>query len=1137
MESGQMTEPIARRVHQLLTQSMDIPNDQRRPFLHKACADDPRLINQVNRLLQAIDDSQSFLERPALESFAMEIWSSDRAMPESIGNYRIVRQLGSGGMGTVYEAIQGQPNRTVALKIPRRRLWNASQQTQLQYESEILGRLRHPNIAQVYEAGVDQTDPHSPIAFFAMEYVPGAKTLGQYLRERQLTVLEILAMFNQICDALQHGHRLGIIHRDLKPANILIDSDGNPKVIDFGVASSHEVHDRSIRNAKELETLDGAILQPQAAQAGKEPSVFLSFESPNGRSPRFGTLNYMSPEQCKAQEFLDARTDIYSLGVVLYEMLCDALPYDLRGLTTAQAMQVICEEPHREPRRSGKPLDRDLRAILDKTLTKDREQRYSTVDALAADLRRFVDGFPVSARPATLGYVGCRFIQRHSWLMIVTTLLMLAILAGILVSSVFAYQTSLESLRRREAEIRALNERDKALWQSYVANIAAGFSSYNNMSQLRYHVAATPEQFRDWEWHFLASAAESGERVIAAHHHMIHTLAVSENQTLAATGADDGCVRIWDTATWRMVIEIPHPAHRIQANALRQVHVTALAFRDDDQQIVVGMSDGSIRIWNAKTGNLVRELAGHDQLVSSLSVHPDGTIASACRGNRGRLWDGKSMKWLREINDEQQSIQGVAFCDQGNLLLTWEPSGSIWLRDSETCTVKGSVQLSGNLRRVAVNSDSSLIAAGGNDNRIHLFRIAQLENALAHEQGVLPNTKSRENPVVFTLPGNQSSTESLCFAADGTAIAVGRADRRIEVFAVETAATVARLRGHDDFVSGVWLNPSGDQLVSVSGDGTIRLWPLSEDPQLGNIATNEQRDERIYDFAFSPDGTRITSAGDKNIRLWQLDLQSYTDPITGHTGSMYAVAWSPDGKVLAASGADGIIRIAEIESGVTRELSRPDAQAIQSLAFSRDGQTLVAADTSGSIRIWNIVANDSESGGGVELSDDQGKSAHQAAINQVRFSRDGRLLASASSDRTVRVWDFDKRKLLQTLKGHHLSDIFAVVFSPDGDLLYSGSRDRTIGIWSLETGRLAGTLNDHGQPIRCLDINPSGTRLVAGSWFGEVLIWDRQQQEPLASFTAHVDIVHAIKFDPTGQILATCSVDQALRIHEGRAQP
>jgi len=222
-------------------------------------------------------------------------------IPKEIGRYKVRRTIGSGGMGTVYEAIQESPRRKVAIKVMRSGVTSRSAMRRFEYESQILGRLSHPCIAQVYEAGT-YDDGTGGVPYFAMEYIIGAKTLLEYAKQKDLKVHERLVLFEQICDAVHHGHLKGIIHRDLKPDNILIDSSGNPKIIDFGVARSTD----SDMVVTTLQTNVGQLI---------------------------GTVQYMSPEQCEADpDLIDARSDVYSLGVVLYELLTGQPPYDLSSI-------------------------------------------------------------------------------------------------------------------------------------------------------------------------------------------------------------------------------------------------------------------------------------------------------------------------------------------------------------------------------------------------------------------------------------------------------------------------------------------------------------------------------------------------------------------------------------------------------------------------------------------------------------------------------------------------------------------------------------------------------------------------------------------------------------------------------------
>jgi serine/threonine protein kinase len=295
-------------------------------------------------------------------------------VPRRLGQYTLRRQIGAGGMATVFEAVQEQPRRTVAVKIMQRGVASKSSLRRFEYEAQLLARLRHPNIAQVYEASTHM-DGDEAIPFFVMEYIPNARRITEYARKRELTVREKVHLFARVCDAVHHGHQRGIIHRDLKPGNIMVDSNGDPKVIDFGVARATD-SDLAVTT---LQTDIGQLV---------------------------GTVQYMSPEQCEADpNDLDTRSDVYALGVVLYELLCERLPYELPAGNIIRATQIVREQPPTPPSSLMPRLRGDLELIVLKALQKNREDRYQTAHELQQDLERYLRDEPITAQPPTLLYV------------------------------------------------------------------------------------------------------------------------------------------------------------------------------------------------------------------------------------------------------------------------------------------------------------------------------------------------------------------------------------------------------------------------------------------------------------------------------------------------------------------------------------------------------------------------------------------------------------------------------------------------------------------------------------------------------------------------------------------------------------
>ncbi len=373
-------------IQRLFEEALRRPAGDRAVFLERACGDDDALRAEVESLL-ACDNAGpvGFLppayDTAAIEEAAAEL-ESDALVGRQVGAFHVKRLIAAGGMGRVYESLQEYPRRTVALKVMRRGIASRSALRRFEHEAQVLGRLRHAAIAQIYEAGT-WDDGGGAVPYFAMEFVPNARPLTDYARANKLGVPRRLELFVTVCDAVDHGHQEGVIHRDLKPANILVDSAGQPKVIDFGLARATD----SDMAATTLQTEAGQLL---------------------------GTLQYMSPEQCQADpQNLDVRSDVYALGVVLYELLCDRLPYDLTAAPIPEAARVVREDFPPRPSTINRMLRGDVETIVLKALEKDRCRRYQSAGELGDDIRRYLRNEPILARLPSLMYQVRTFARRN----------------------------------------------------------------------------------------------------------------------------------------------------------------------------------------------------------------------------------------------------------------------------------------------------------------------------------------------------------------------------------------------------------------------------------------------------------------------------------------------------------------------------------------------------------------------------------------------------------------------------------------------------------------------------------------------------------------------------------------------------
>ena len=432
-----MDPELFRSVKAVFQEAMELSGEAREAFLDEAFAEAPELEEPVRSLLRSAEDSSVFIEQPAFQSLGKGD-EGDGRDEQRIGPYRILRVIGSGGMGMVYEAEGDHPKRVVALKTVRAGLADASALKRFELETRILATLKHPGIAQIYDAGTEGTGTLA-IPYFAMEYVPNARTITQFADDLKLTIEQRLKLFIRVCEAVHYGHQRGIIHRDLKPANILVDRSAGkvqPKIIDFGVARA----------------MEGDLTLATAV---------------TGAGHLVGSLHSMSPEQCEGiHENLDIRSDVYSLGVVLYELLCGRKPLDLTERSITEAVRIISHDPPVRPSAVRSGLKGDLETILLKALEKDRERRYGSVREMARDVYAYLHSRPIEARPPGFVYLAKLFIRRNRLAVTAAVVVLLTLVTALVVSleSVFdsdrrvarAEQRARDAERARDFLLEAL---------------------------------------------------------------------------------------------------------------------------------------------------------------------------------------------------------------------------------------------------------------------------------------------------------------------------------------------------------------------------------------------------------------------------------------------------------------------------------------------------------------------------------------------------------------------------------------------------------------------------------------------------------------------------------------------------------
>ncbi|MCH2137301.1 MAG: protein kinase, partial [Phycisphaerales bacterium] len=527
------------------------------------------------------------------------------------------------------------------------------------YEAQTLGRLRHDNIAQIYEAGTHD-DGSGARPFFAMEYIAGAKPLTTYAADKKLGTRERLELFSKVCDAVQHGHQKGIIHRDLKPPNILVTSSGVPKIIDFGVARSTD-SDLAVTT---LQTDVGALI---------------------------GTLQYMSPEQCAADpNDIDTRSDVYALGVILFELLCESLPYDLTRVAIAEAARIVQQEEPTKPSTVDKRLRGDVEIIALKALEKDRDRRYQSATALEDDITRYLAGEAITAKaPSAIDYLR-RFARKHKAAAISMAAIFVVLAGAVIAISIFAVeadsQRKIAEEQRKAADVQrqaaetataesqqqaknaqaaelsaqgawakaniarkfaeekqaeAEQQRDEARRQAYFGNIHAAdaalqagilASANQRLDAANKAMGDVPAHELPFEWRYLDAQADYAIATLPGHEHAVLSVTFSPDGTRLASGSYDNTIRLWDTDTGEELSVLGH-----------EDFVLSVTFSPDGTRLASGSVDNTIRIWDTDTGEELSVLPGHEDSVWSVTFSPDGTrLASGSYDNTIRIWDTRS---------------------------------------------------------------------------------------------------------------------------------------------------------------------------------------------------------------------------------------------------------------------------------------------------------------------------------------------------------------------------------------------------------------------------------------------------------------------------------------------------------------
>ncbi|MCR4413699.1 MAG: protein kinase [Thermoguttaceae bacterium] len=1132
-------------VKSIFLDAIEHPPDQRAAYLDSVCAENAPLRARVEELLQAHAQLGGHRRPPASTSQGArcETIIVER-LDQTIGRYRLLDEIGEGGMGVVYLAEQQEPvRRPVALKVIKPGMDTRAVVARFEAERQALALMDHPNIAHVFDAG--ETDSGRP--YFVMELVQGLP-LTDYCDEYRLPTRERLDLFVQVCRAVEHAHQKGIIHRDLKPSNVIVavrDGTAVPKIIDFGIAKA---------------TGRGLAQEPHTT----------------GLGVLIGTPLYMSPEQAGLDGAdVDTRSDVYSLGVILYKLLTGTTPLEQQRAREAgydevrrmireeepprpsdristldeTAAATLCDERRTDAARLRRSLRHDLDWIVMKALEKDRARRYQTAGEFARDVERYLADEPIEARPPGLGDRAARWARRHRPLVWSAAVLVAACALGSLVSTLLIAGAYDEKNRQLEATSRAeqlanqqrdlaqqqkrlaeeqkkeaLRQRDAAENGRYVADMRLARHHWNSGQSARVLQVLSAQvprpgraDPRGWEWHYLLSQCCT-ER-LAFPFQSAQTVAWSPDGKHLAThthleGAWIDWVSIWDASTGKRKAVLKLGLEGIQA----------ICWSPGGQHLAAATDDGRIGIYDTASGNLVRWLPGHEEACFALDWNPDGVrLASGGTDGTIHIWDTRSGKALSTLTAPGKVVWSLDWHPAGQHLLAVLGVNPNIAQELKIWDVSTGAQVVGwptNGQRAAFSPDGTRVAWGALLARVTDWKTGRLISS-------------------FQQRGDQGSA----WSPAGSRLASPADGGPLHIWDAGTGHEIVSLPARMAPGGRVAWSTKGSLLAAGCERRTVAVWDVDAARQALTLPTGQQ-DRYALAVRFSPDGKRLL-AGIRWGLLKVYDAQSGAATLTLQQPVqtwIRCVAWSPDGRRFAAPRDDGVVTatnslvlIYDAATGnpVSPQLMCEDQIAMRSLAWSPDGKTIAVGLRKdlpgvpfGRGRVVLFSADTGEQIAALPYAD--------WGCDGVAWRPDGKRLAATG--KRLRVWDAALREVPHPID----KPAVCLAWSPDGSQLAiadGNTPDHGDGSITIYDAASWAPLVEIVQPwddVATLAWHPRWPRLASGSQRGTVHIWDTTTgQQVLALETSAEEVYHRIQqldWSPDGLRLAAASQDCTVRV-------
>jgi WD40 repeat protein len=1014
-----------------------------------------------------------------------------------IGDYEILTEIARGGMGVVYKARQISLDRIVALKMVRGgELATPDAVWRFLKEAEAAATLDHPNIVSIHEVG-----EHVGQHYYVMRFVEGgslASRMKEYavsagtdkadIKKRLVRAAELTA---KVARAVHHANQRGILHRDLKPANIIMDSSGDPHVTDFGLSR----------------------------RLGDENS-----HTPTGLT--IGTPSYMAPEQVRSDMDVTIQADVYGLGAILYELLTGAPPF--KGCNAMETLLLVRDQEPVRPSAVCPKIHRDLETICLKCLQKDPRRRYATADSLADDLRRFLAGEPISARPASSLDRGLKWARRHPAIAALAAAVILVTVTG-MAGVTWSWQkaeTALgqkEQARREEVKARADErqshtlanaQRERAETTLYFQSIGLAHRDWQagKVTSAEDILDRCSTESRGWEWYYLKRLCHPEIMKFGSHSSAVAAVAYSPDGSRLGTASGSwgrksaSEIRIWDAATGK---------ETAVCNGHTEA-VRSIAYSPDGKRLVSGGWDGSVRIWDAATGVQLHELHNHENIVHAVAFSADGRyIASGSTDQSVILWDANTGACVYRFAGLNQTIHCVAFSPDSQRLAAAGYGGiiQVWRVDSHKELHRRSDLK--DIRALAFSPDGKRLATGGYDRVVTVWNLTSMTPAV-------------------TFAGHTGPINAIAYSPDGLQVASADTGGDVKVWDTRHGRALVNVRGHTGGINGLAFHPDASQLAYGGEDRTARIWDLTRDPESRSAG---DRFSMTKSLVFNENNNRLLGisgaswfARDRKLMMTNLDSgshQIYGDPQIAST-TYSALAYCPSGKIYLLGCENGDLRLGY---GENAPALRGHIGTIHSIGLRSDELEAATAGSDGTVRLWDLTLR-------AELQTLRG---HAGKVNWVVYHPNGKLLASAGADRTVRIWNAQSGEQVAVLKGHD-GPVSAVAFSRDGKTLASAGEDQVAMIWDVDALQTNGsdalprlTLHGHAGAVTCLAFTSDNRRLITSSADWTLILWDVATGHRALTLKDPSGGIQAVTLSPDDRYLV--SATSGLRIWEGGVAP